>query len=139
MTDKKYKKDLEKLFKSGGEVPERFKGLMSKVKDGADLDPDRAAAVQTLRDAEDFSSFAAAVREFRKAGHALPDDEDMLIRMLDLPDERAVQAVLEHILDLDRRRGFDRKAPLRNRIATLRALSDDPKTEALLAKISEIV
>lgn len=139
MSDKKYKKDLEQLFKSGGDVPERFKGLMSKVKDSADVDPVRAEAIQTLRDAEDFRSFAAAVREYRKAGHALPDDEDMLIKMLDLPDERTLQAVLEHILDLDRRRGFDRKAPLRNRITTLRTLSEDPKTEALLAKIAEIV
>lgn len=139
MADKKYKKDLEKLFKSGGEVPDRFKDLMSKVKDSGDVDPARAEAIQSLRDAEDFRAFAAAVREYRKAGHELPSDEDMLIRMLDLPDERTIQAVLEHILDLDRRRGFDRKAPLKNRIPTLRSLSEDPKTESLLAKIAEII
>lgn len=139
MADSRYKKDLEQLFKSGGEVPERFKGLMSKVKDGADVDPERAEAIQTLRDAEDFRAFNKAVREFRKAGHALPDDEDMLIKMLDLPDERTVQAVLEHVLDLERRRGWDRKAPLRNRLTTLRTMSEDPKTEALVAKVAEIV
>ncbi len=139
MSDKKYKKDLEQLFKSGGGVPDRFKGLMDKVRDDVDVDPVRAEAIQSLRDAEDFRAFAGAVREYRKAGHRLPDDEDMLIRMLDLPDERTLQAVLEHIIELARRRGFDRKAPLRNRMTTIRTLSEDPKTETLLAKIAEIV
>lgn len=139
MASDKYKKDLDQLFKSGSEVPDRFKDIMSKVKDGADVDPARAEAIQGLRDAEDFRAFAKGVREYRKAGFELPDDEDMLVKMLDLPDERTVQAVLQHILDLERRRGFDRKRPVKNRIATIRAIAEDPKTEALLEKIAEIV
>lgn len=139
MADKNYKKDLDKLFAPGGAVPDRFKGLMGKLKDEVPVDEVRDAALKAMHDAEDFRAFAAAAREFRKAKHALPDDEDMLIRMLDLPDERAVQDVLQHILDLDRRRGFDRKRPLRNRIETIRSIAEDPKTETLLAKIAEIV
>lgn len=139
MADNRYKRDLEKLFKSGSDVPERFKGIMSTLKDGADEDPARAEAIQGLRDAGDFRAFATAVREYRKNGHGLPNDEDILIKMLDVPDERTVQAVLEHILDLERRRGFERKAPLRNRLTTLRTMSEDPKTEALVAKVAEIV
>lgn len=138
MADQKYKKDLDRLFKSG-EVPDRFKSLMEKVKDGADVDPERAAAIEGLRDAEDFRAFAKAAREYRKAGFDLPNNEDLLIKMLDLPDERMVQAVLAHILELHRKRGFDRLTPIRNRVATIRSVSEDPKTETLLAQIEEII
>lgn len=139
MSDSRYKRDLEKLFKSGGDVPERFKELMSGLKDGADADPERAEAVQALRDAGDFRTFVAAVRDYRKVGHELPNDEDLLVRMFDVPDERTLQAVLAHILDLHRRRGFDRTAPIRNRLTTLRSLAEDPKTVTLLDQIAEIV
>ena len=139
MSDKKYKKDLEKLFKSGGEVPARFKDLMGGLKDDEVVDEAQVAALQTLHDAEDFRAFANAMRAYRRGKYPLPDDEDLLIRMLDLPDERTVQAVLEHILDMDRRRGFERTTPLKNRIATIRSIAEDPKTETILARIAEIV
>lgn len=139
MSDSRYKRDLEQLFKSGADVPERFKSLVGNIKDGADTDPERAAAIQGLRDAGDFRSFAGAVRDYRKAGHALPDDEDLLVRMLDLPDERTLAAVLTHILALERRRGFERKTPIRNRLTTLRSLAEDPETTALIEQIAEIV
>ena len=135
-----YKKDLDNLFKSGGEVPDRFKGMLDSLapEEGSE-EAVWLEAVQELRETEGFREFAMAVRKFRRAGHDLPDDEDLLIRMLDLPDERTVQAVLEHILDMERRRGFDRKAPLKNRIATIRSLAEQPRTEELLDEISEIV
>lgn len=136
----KYKKDLDNLFKSGGEVPDRFKDVMQTLapEEGSE-EAQWLEAVQKLRDTEGFREFAGAVREFRRAGHELPDDEDLLIRMLDLPDERTVQAVLEHVLSMDRRRGFERTAPLRNRITTIRSIAEDPRTAELLDEIAKIV
>ena len=139
-TSASYKKDLDNLFKSGGEIPDRFKGMMDKLapEEGSE-EAEWLDAVKELRETENFRDFAMAVRKFRRAGHKLPDDEDLLVRMLDLPDERTVQAVLEHIIDMERRRGFDRKAPVKNRIATIRSIAEDPRTEELLDEIAKIV
>jgi hypothetical protein len=139
-SSKSYKKDLDKLFDSGGQVPQRFKEMMDTLapEEGSEEALWREA-VQELRETEGFREFAMAVRKFRRAGHDLPDDEDLLIRMLDLPDERTVQAVLEHVLDMERRRGFNRTAPLKNRITTIRSIAEDPRTGELLDQIADIV
>ncbi len=137
---KNYKKDLDNLFKSGGEVPDRFKEVMGALapEEGSDEAIWREAVAE-LRETEGFREFAMAVRKFRRAGHEFPDDEDLLIRMLDLPDERTVRAVLEHILDMEKRRGFERTTPLKNRITTIRSIAEDSRTEELLDQIAEIV
>jgi len=139
MGSDKHKKDLENFFKGGAKVPDHLKHLKEKLEASDPVDEARVAALQALRDAEDFRAFVAAFREFRKAGHAMPDDEELLIRMLDLPDERSLQVVLEHIISVHRRRGFDRTTPLKNRMSTIRAIAEDPKTETLLSKIAEFV
>lgn len=135
-----YKKDLDALFKAGGEIPDRFKGtaIADKLKpaEGSE-EADWLAAVKELRETEGFREFAMAVRKFRRAGHRLPDDEDLMVRMLDLPDERTVQAVLEKVLEMDEKAGFGRKAAVKNRVATIRSLAEDPRTEELLGEIEE--
>lgn len=135
-----YKRDLDNLFKSGGHVPERFKEIVDTLapEEGSE-EAEWVEAVKVLRETDSFRDFAMEARKFRRAGHRLPDDEDLLIRMLDLPDERTVQAVLEHVISMERRRGFDRKAPLKNRISTIRSIAEDPRTEELLDQLAQIV
>lgn len=135
-----YKKDLDALFKSGGNVPDRFKGLVDKLQpeEGSE-EAEWRAAVTELRETEGFKEFALAARKFRRSGHKFPDDEDLMVRLLDVPDEGLLQAVLTHILDMERRGGFGRKAPLKNRLTTLRSLAEEPKTRELLDEIAQIV
>lgn len=135
-----YKNDLDALFTSGGKVPERFQKLMG------DLEPEEGseeaewrAAVAELRGVEGFREFAAAVTKFRRAGNRLPDDEDLLIKILDHPSERIVADTLAHILDLHKRRGFERTAPLKNRLQAMRSIAEDARTIELLDQVAQIL
>ncbi|QDG50716.1 hypothetical protein FIV42_08230 [Persicimonas caeni] len=135
----KYKRDLDKLFKSG-EMPERFKEMMKGLEpEEGTPEAERKAAIDELRKADGFREFATAVSEYRKAGWTYPDDEDLLIRMLDHPDERVVRDALEHVADLAGRRGFDRVTPLKNRLSTIKTMSDDPRTRKAVAQVEEAI
>lgn len=135
-----YKKDLEALFKPGGGVPDRFKSMTDKLKpaEGSEEALWREA-IRELAETEGFREFTMAARKFVRAGHKLPDDEDLLVRLLDVPDETALQAVLKQILDMERRGGFGRKAPIKNRLTTMRSVAEDPRTIELLDEIAKIL
>ncbi|MEM1347916.1 MAG: hypothetical protein AAGI01_05110 [Myxococcota bacterium] len=135
-----YKRDLDKLFDSGGEVPERFKEVLSG------LEPEEGSeeaawleAVRELREVESFRDFARAATKFRRAGHALPDDEVLLVRLLDHPSEVILHDVLAHLVDLHDRRTLKRPAPIKSRLSTIEALSEDPKIAALVATLREVL
>jgi hypothetical protein len=145
-----YKRDLDKLF-SGGEVPERFRELLGGLapevnrKEGSDDEAAAAAAeaaaraeyaarVQGLRDAEaaGFREFVKAVSVFCQAGHALPEDMDLLIRMLDHPAQPVLRAVITHLIAMGERAPLERKSALRARVTTIRSMSDDAQTRKLV-------
>lgn len=136
----KYKKELDKLFKSGGNVPDRFKEMMKGLEpEEGTPEAEYREAVDKLRKADGFREFATAVMEFRKEGRPMPDDEDLLIRMLDHPDERVVRDALEHVADLARRQSFDRVTPLKNRLSTIKTMSDDPRTRKAIAAVEDVI
>lgn len=135
-----YKKDLEKLFKSGADVPDRFKKVMkSLAPEEGSAEAERRQAIDALRKVEGFRDFAQAVMTFRKqrAAHdwAWPDEEGVLIRMLDHPDPRVVEEVLEHLVDLCGRETFERTVALKSRLATIRTMTDAPRTHAAIDAI----
>lgn len=135
-----YKRDLDKLFESGGKVPDRFKGIAEGLapKEGSEEAVWRDA-VSTLRDADGFRPFIAAAAEFAKAGHELPKDEDILIRFLDHPSERMVQLALEKYLAIATKSELQRPAALKNRIGTIRSVSEEPRTLELLRTLEDHV
>jgi hypothetical protein len=134
----KYKSELEKLFKSGGQVPDKFKEVMKALEpEEGTPEAERKAAIDGMRQAEGFRAFAAAASAYVKTDWALPDDEDLLIRMLDHPDERIVRAVLEHVADLAGRRTLERIKPLERRLTTIRTMSDDPRTTKAVEAVEE--
>jgi hypothetical protein len=141
-SSKEYKKDLDKLFKSGAQVPDRFKDVMKKLEpeEGSE-EAERRAAIEALRKVEGFREFAGAVVEFRKEraerDWAWPDDEDLLIRMLDHPDERVVRDALEQVAEVTRRHGFERTVALNSRLATIKTMSDDPRTRRAIDAVEE--
>lgn len=146
-----YKRDLDKLF-SGGEVPERFRDLLGGLApeggeggEGGDDEEAAAAAeaqaraeyaahVQALRDAEStgFREFVKAVSGFCQAGHALPEDMDLLIRMLDHPAQPVLRAVITHLIAMNERAPLERKTALKARVTTIRSMSDDTQTRKLV-------
>lgn len=131
-----YRQDLEKLFQSGGQTPKRFEGLLDTLKpeEGSE-DAAWRARVQELRQTQDFVAFVREANAFLAEGHALPDDEELLIRLLDHPSERVLVRTLMHLLDLDGRVRLSRKVPLKSRISTLRAMSDDPGMRGLVDRL----
>lgn len=136
----KYKRDLEKLFSNDSQVPDRFKDVVG------DLAPEEGSdealwreQVQILRDTEGFREFVAAANAFRAEGHRWPDDEDLLIRVLDHPDERVLRDVMEHVADLHRRKTVARKRPILNRVSTIKTMSEDPRTLRLVRELEELL
>jgi hypothetical protein len=141
-SNSRYKSDLDKLFRGGGNVPDRFKEMMGDLEpEEGTPEAERKAAIQALRKAEEegFRAFVQAVNEFRKSGIKMPDDENLLIRMLDHPDERVVRDVLEHYLDLADRRELERTGPLKSRLSTVETMTDDPRTISLVEKVRALI
>lgn len=135
-----YKRDLEKFFQSGGDVPDRFKGLADGLapEEGSDEAVWRAA-VQTLREADGFRDFVTAVNAFVKEGHALPKDEELLVKFLDHPSERVVQLALERFAGLAERHGLQRPGPLKNRLSTIRSIAEDKRTLDLVRQLEDSI
>ncbi len=134
-----YKRDLDKLFDGGKDVPDRFKNIADKLKP-EEGSPEALwhAELETLRGL-DFRAFVAAATAFVKAGQRMPDDEELLVRFLDHPSESIVQKTLTHILPILERRAWKKPVPLKNRLTTLQLAAEDPKTHGLLAEIEKLL
>ncbi|MBA2664958.1 MAG: hypothetical protein H0U74_21910 [Bradymonadaceae bacterium] len=134
-----YKSDLERLFDTGGDVPERFQGMIDGLKPKAGTpEADRLEAIEQMKKTESFREFVEAINAFRLKGYGMPDDEDLLARMLDHPSERVAIEVLRHLLDLNGRRKLQRLTPIKSRLPTLRSMSDDPAIHALIATLEKL-
>lgn len=131
-----YKADLEKFFTAGGKTPERFEKLAKELapKEGSEKAL-YLEAVAALREIEALPEFVKALNDFVAAGHPWPDDEQVLIKALDHPRERTLHAVLDHLLDLQTRKGIKRGVAIKARLGTLKVVSDDP---GLLKKVDEL-
>lgn len=136
--DYKYKQDLEKVFQSGSNVPDRFDEVMDEVgpEEGTE-EAERAEEIDKLRDADGFREFAKAVNVFMQKDYRMPDDEDLLIRMLDHPDNSIVRQVLAQIVDLSERRELNRPEPIKSRLSTIRTMSDDSEILSLADEIDD--
>ena len=135
-----YKRDLERLFSGGTNIPDRFKDVAPqlKAKEGTP-EHEWDLAVDAVRATDGFREFVKAVTEFRKAGHKFPDDEELLIRVLDHPNERILFDLLTHLIELNSRRKLKRTAPIKSRLKTIRMACEDPKTHALVDELSEAI
>lgn len=140
MANKDYMKDLDALFSNDGKVPDRFKDLLDDVIPAEDSEEGIWRAwVKEITEIKDFREYAKAMTKFVKKKQAFPDTEDFLIRCLDHPSEKVYAACLKHIIDLFKRRGFQRCSPIENRMKTLRSLSEYPTTFEILDQIEELI
>ncbi|RVU43628.1 hypothetical protein FRC91_10095 [Bradymonadales bacterium TMQ1] len=131
-----YKADLEKFFTAGGKTPERFEKLAKGLapREGS-AEAEYLEAVDTLRKAGGLPDLVKAINDFVAAGHPWPDDEEVLIKALDHPRERTLHGVLDHLIDLQARKGIKRGVAIKARLGTLKVVSDDP---GLLKKVDAL-
>lgn len=135
-----YKRALDKLFEPNSDVPDQFKEMMEDLEpEEGSAEFERKEAIKKLREAKGFKAFTEAVNLYRENGFALPDNENLLLRMLDHPDEHVIQDVLEHFLDLGNRRELKRINPLRNRLSTLEIMASEQKTHGLIEDVEELI
>lgn len=133
-----YKRDLEKLFQPDAEVPDRFKDAMEEFQPEAGTEEaERKEAIQRLRDVEGFRDFAKEVNRYMTRGFALPEDENLLLRMLDHPDNEIVRQVMEHLVGISMRRELKRTGPIKSRLQTVRTMTDDERLHELADKLDE--
>jgi hypothetical protein len=136
--DAKYKRRLDKLFTSDGEVPDEFKEMMGDIgPEEGSAEAERRDAIQTLRDADGFREFAKAVNNYVSRDYALPDDENLLVRMLDHPDNDIVALTLAHLVELSDRRDLERITPLKSRLSTIRTMTDDSRIRELVDTLED--
>lgn len=139
-----YKRDLDQLFRQDGKTPDRFAHLSAKLQaDEAQVDDGASAAwreaVQGLRDAqaEGFRPFVAAATAFVSDGHTLPEDEDLLIRLLDHPSEVVLRATLERLIAIHAHEPLTRHVAINARLGTIDTMSEDPRTLRLVRQLRE--
>jgi hypothetical protein len=91
-------------------------------------DPARERLVDALLAADGAEPVRRAVNALELAGHAVPRQQDALLRMLQHPDERRVRTAIDLLAAL-----FDAEAPARRtvleaRLRRLEELADDVET-----------
>lgn len=101
---------------------------LAKLVARAPSDPARERLVDALLAAEGAEPVRRAVNALELAGHAIPRQQDALLRVLQHPDERRVRTAIDALAAL-----FDGEAPARRtileaRLRRLEDLADDVET-----------
>lgn len=131
-TPRGYKADLNKLFDKG-EVPKRFKDVMSSASTGA---TERQQLIRELRSTETEAEFHALLGKFVEA-YELPEDEDLLSRAVDHPDEAVVRKALDALIETDARRPLKRRAVLKARLQTVLQVAKEGETIDLAEMLND--
>lgn len=130
-----YKSDLDKMFNTG-EVPDRFRDVMGGLKTASGQSAERQKLIRQARVAEAAADFEAIIRELITS-YSLPEDEEILIRMLDLDDEALHTAALDILLEMDATRPLKKRALLRLRLDTVQQLARQSRTLELAQMLRE--
>ncbi len=140
-TNKSYRAELDQFFDKGV-VSNRIQGVIKESGNGPEKPNESNQAkiklIRKVRQAETFDGFVNAVNELRTT-FGLPNDADVLTRVLEHPDNSAVVEALDALCGMSKRlKLIDIKA-ISARLDTLEAVSDDSavlkSVEALRAKM----
>lgn len=137
-----YKKDLDSLFKPGQGIPDRLKALLSNLGDDDELDeledetPPEVGALLELREAltTSFPAFVKSSSAYINAKYPLPDDEDLVVRLLDHPSGKVILPALEHLLSMHERELLNHPAAILNRLSPLERLLESPAASRLITR-----
>jgi hypothetical protein len=121
-----YKSDLNKLFDKG-EMPERFKEVLGGLSSQSGETAERQQLLRAARQAEAQSDFNEICTKIL-ARFDLPDDQKLLLRILDHPEESAVRRALEQLIELDGRRPLMKRPLLSAKLSTLEQVAKEKET-----------
>lgn len=130
-----YKSDLDKLFDKG-EMPDRFKEVLGGGSSQSGDAAERQQLLRAARQAESQTEFNELCTTLL-ARFELPDDQKLLMRILDHPEEDVVQKALEQLIELDGRRPLQKRALLRTKLDTLAQVARQEKTHTMVAMLKE--
>ena len=130
-----YMNDLNKLFDSG-DVPDRFKELIEDTDSASGSSAHRQKMLRQARNTESRSEFAEIITNFC-AKYDFPDDADLLVRVLDHPDEGIVCKALDRLIEMDGRRPLTKRKIIGMKLKTIAQVATDSKTVGLVEMLSE--
>ena len=136
----RYKSELNRLF-DRGQAAGHVSHVMRKAKDTApgeeaDGGDGRADLVRACRLAEDHGQLVATVDALLESG-PLPDDVELLLRVVDHPKEAVQADALERIERLIRRKPLKRKAAFVQRLYGLEHTAEDPALRDVVNRLIE--
>ena len=115
-----YRADLDRLFDKG-EVSDKLKPVVAGLSASGE-GAERQQLIREARLAESPKDFNALMSEIATK-HNFPDDQNLMIRALDHPDEEIVRSALDTLIDMDGKRPLGRRQVLKARLETLRHVS----------------
>ena len=132
--NKSYRAELDRFFDKG-EASDRIQTLMKDAKAPPDAvaaePPEKVRLIRKIRQAGTFDEFVKAVDTVRGDYH-LPDDADILTRVLEHPDNAAIIDALERLAGMSGRLDIPDIKAINLRLVTLETATDDPKVQALV-------
>lgn len=135
----RYKSELDRLF-DAGKASGHVAHVMRKATEsapgvGAEASA-RAELVRRCRTAETHAELVAATDELLETGN-LPDEVELLLRVVDHPREAVVADALQRIERLIRRKPLKRKAAFVQRLYGLEQTAEDPGLRDLVNRLLE--
>jgi hypothetical protein len=137
---KAHKKLVGALFDGKGERPSRLQDMFDELREEeAPEDMEWKRDIKLLSATENFREFVELATVFQKTGRPWPDNEDLLLRLLEHPRERVIFSALSHYLQLASRKGIERKEGLKSRLATLSAMAEDSRILRSIDNLSDFL
>lgn len=137
--NKSYRAELDQFFDKGV-ASNRIQGVIKESGDGPEkpneTNQEKIKLSRRVRQAETFDGFVKAVDELRTT-FGLPNDADVLTRVLEHPDNTAVVEALDALCGMSKRlKLIDMKA-ISGRLDTLETVSDDSAVLKSVAALRE--
>ncbi len=114
-----YKAALDRLFDKG-EVSDQLKGVVAGL-DGQVVGAGRQQLVRMARMAETQPEFNSIMDQLF-AEHRLPDDEEILVRSLDHPDEKLLESAIDSLVELDAKRPLIKRQIVKMKLQMLESV-----------------
>jgi hypothetical protein len=140
----KYRAALEALFAPkpaappADVVPDRSSVKMVTVPVAREADPrhaERTKRLAKLLAAEGRAAVSKAADDYLQAGFALPEEQEVLLKLLDHTGEDRVRDALHRLLVLLDREPAQRRAVLDARVRRLEEDAEEPETRALATSV----
>ena len=129
-SNKSYKAELDRFFDSGvasGRIQGLMKEAESTIPEVQVDSPEKTKLVRAVRSSETFNDFVNSVNALRES-HSLPADADILCRVLEHPDEDAIQEALRQLTEMASRLAIGDMKKIASRLDTLENVSNDDQT-----------